>query len=154
MLTAAPPAVPKTHLPVDQRNRKYYTIHSSKNNAFTLKLGEEVRTAIVGFANIDDAFRIGNMIETHFVEKREWPDTTQTGTIFLPSGKIEDLSHIFIHQWTFDELKIECTRNILDMVSVDAIIEKKSAYSFSGNLYRFHADVDFYKLRFDEIYCL
>lgn len=92
------------------------------------------------------------MIETHLIEKKEWPDTTNAGNLILPEGRLSQLSYIFIRQWEFDELKLECTKNILDMISVDEVLKKKLSYSFEGNLFRFDATEDFYKNRFDEIY--
>lgn len=151
MLTAAPPARPRPAVQTNQKPRRYYTIHSNINNAFTLKINDDVRTAVVGFRELTDAVMIGTMIETHFVEKKEWPDTTKTGTLILPEGRLEDLAHIFIRQWDFDDLKMECTKNVLDMISVDGILKKKSSYSFSGNLYRFEAPFEFYQKRFNEL---
>ena len=152
MLATAPPSKPVTKIPVNQGNRKYYTIHSNSNNAFTLKLNENIRTAIVGFRDVEDAAMIGCMIETHYVEKKEWPVTTDVGVLVLPEGRLNQLVHIFIREWEFDELKVECTRNILDMISVNEVLKKKERYSFDGNLFRFEAPDDFYKMRFDEIY--
>lgn len=152
MLTAAPPSRPVSKLPVNQENKKYYTIHSNSNNAFTLKINENIRTAIVGFREVGDAALIGAMIETHYLEKKEWPVTTNVGTLILPEGRLSQLVHIFIREWEFDDLKVECTRNILDMISVNEILKKKERYSFEGNLFRFEAPDDFYKMRFDEIY--
>lgn len=152
MITAAPPKRPITKPPVNQRDRKYYTIHSHPNNAFALRLKDDIRTAVVGFRDLNDAVLIGAMIETHLIEKKEWPDTTNAGNLILPEGRLSQLSYIFIRQWEFDELKLECTKNILDMISVDEVLKKKLSYSFEGNLFRFDATEDFYKNRFDEIY--
>lgn len=152
MLTAAPPTRPVSKLPVNQRDRIYYTIHSHPNNAFTLKINDDIRTAVVGFRELEDAVLISTMIETHFLEKKEWPDTTHAGTLVLPEGRLEDLTHIFIRQWEFDDLKLECTKNVLDMISVDEILKRKLSYSFAGSLFKFQATDDFYRARFDEIY--
>lgn len=153
MTTVAPPVRPRPQLPTAQTNRKYYTIHSNKNNAFTLKLNEDVKTAIVGFKDIDDAVRIGNMIETYFVAHKEWPDMHEPGQLYLPNGRLEDLSRVFIQQWEFDDLKINCTRNFLDFISVEKIIPKNpSSYSLSGDMYSFSASFDFYRNRFDELW--
>lgn len=151
MLTAAPPARPQSAARTNQKARKYYTIHSNLNNAFTLRLNEDVRTAVVGFRDLDDAVLIGTMIETHFVEKKEWPDTTRTGTLVLPEGRLANLVHIFIRQWDFDDLKLECTKNILDMISVDEIARKSTSYSFEGSLFKFEATPEFYMKRFNEL---
>jgi len=76
----------------------------------------------------------------------------QIDTLILPEGRLTDLVYIFIREWEFDDLKFECTRNILDMISVDQILKKKSSYSFSGNTFQFSAPVEFYQNRFNELF--
>ena len=147
-----PPTRPRLNARTKQKPRKYYTIHSNPNNAFTLKINEDIRTAVVGFREITDALTISNMIETHYIEKKEWPDMAQIDTLILPEGRLTDLVYIFIREWEFDDLKFECTRNILDMISVDQILKKKSSYSFSGNTFQFSAPVEFYQNRFNELF--
>lgn len=152
MATIAPPARPRVQIPTAQTRRKYYTIHSNNNNAFGLKLNEDVRTAIVGFAELDDAVRIGNMIETYFIERKEWPDTQIPGSLILPTGRLEDLVHIFIQKWEFDDIKVNCTRNFLDFICVERIVPNNSTYSLNGNRYIFEAPTDFYRERLTELY--
>lgn len=106
----------------------------------------------MGFRELEDAVNISTMIETHYVEKKEWPDMSQTGTLILPEGRLDNLAHVFIRQWDFDDLKLECTRNILELISVDAILKKKSSYSFAGNLFKFSAPPEFYQNRFNELF--
>ena len=98
-------AVPFT--PVDFIDRKYYTIHSANNNAFTLKINEMTKTAIVGFHSSNDALFIGNMIETHYIEKKEWPDVREAGTLILPEARLKELAYVFIKEWEFEDLKYE-----------------------------------------------
>jgi hypothetical protein len=92
------------------------------------------------------------MIETYYIEKKEWPDMSSVGNLILPEGRLNKLAYIFVRQWEFDELKVECTRNILDMISVEEIVNKNTSYSLTGNMYSFEAPDEFYKARFDEIY--
>jgi len=56
--------------------------------------------------------------------------------------------------WDFDELKLTCTKNFLDMISIDDIIKRKAqgGYVFAGNAYSFEADPDFYRQRLAEIH--
>ena len=152
MLTALPPVRPVTRTPTNQKGRKYYTIHSNENNAFTLRVNDDIRTAMVGFRNVDDAVLIGSMIETHFIENKEWPEMANVGALVLPQNRLSELVYIFVRQWDFDELKLECTRNILDLISVDEIVNNNVKYSITGDLYSLDAPYDFYKNRFDEIY--
>jgi len=152
MATAAPPVRPRIQFSTDQASRKYYTIHSNKNNAFTLKLSEDVRTAIVGFAKMEDAVRVGNMIETYYIEKKEWPDLYGSNELVLPEGRLGVLAHIFIEQWEFDELKLTCTSNFLDFISVEKLTPKSNKYGLAGDMYIFQAPDDFYRARLAELY--
>lgn len=92
------------------------------------------------------------MIETYYVERKEWPDVSQIGTLILPEGRLADLAYVFVRQWDFDDLKLECTRNILDLASVDKILDNTSTYSFSGSLFKFSAPPEFYQNRFNELF--
>ena len=152
MATVAPPVPPRVKLPTTQTSRRYYTVHSNRNNAFTLKLNEDTRTAIVGFVKIEDAALIGNMIETYYIEKKEWPTLYGADDLSLPEGRLNNLSHVFVQEWEFDELKIICTRNFLDMVSVEKVVPRNAKYSLGGNLYIFDAPVEFYRDRLAELY--
>jgi hypothetical protein len=152
MATAAPPAPPRVKLQTAQTRRQYYTLHSNRNNAFTLKLNEDVRTAIVGFVKIEDALCIGNMIETYYIEQKEWPSLYRVEDLSLPEGRLNHLAHVFVQEWEFDELKINCTRNFLDMVSVEELEPRNAKYSLNGNLYIFDAPVEFYRERIAELY--
>jgi hypothetical protein len=121
------------------------------NDAFTLRINEKSRTAVVGFTKWDDAILIGKMMETHYIRKKEWPDMQSAGSLILPSAsEAQVLRILYIQEWEFDDLKLLCTRNILDMISVDDILDQKTSYSFSGNSYTFNAPTDFYRDRFEE----
>lgn len=151
-LVIAPPARPRSQPKTNQSNKKYFTIHSKPNNAFTLRVTEQARTAIVGFNSIDDAFFVSQMIETYFVHQKEWPETNKVGPLILPNSQVGDvLQYVYIQQWNFDDLKILCTKNILDMISVETIQIRKTGYSFTGNSYSFTAPIEFYKERFTEL---
>jgi hypothetical protein len=150
-----PPTKPRGFTPTKQKPVKYYTIHSNANDAFTLKIDETTRTSIVSFRQWDDAFFIGKMIETHYIQENEWPDTRQAGSLVLPNSRVGDiLKHVYIQEWNYDDLKVRCTENTLDMVTVDAILKKKSSYSFSGSQLTFDAPPEFYRMRFDQLFTL
>ena len=155
MAVAPPPMRPPVRLaPTDQTGQRYYTLHHNHNNAFTLKLSDQDKTAIVGFRKIEDAVRVGNMVETYFIDKKEWPDMHGTQELALPVGRLESLAHVFIQGWDFDELKFECTRNFIDFISVEQLAPKSTTYSLSGSLYKFEASDDFYRERIAELYHL
>jgi hypothetical protein len=139
--------------PTLDRPDKYYTLHSKPNDAFTLKMPYMKRTSIVGFKQWDDARHIGKMIETYFVHNKAWPDT-QSESLFLPNSQLgeRELEHIYIQMWEFEQLKVECTKNMLDMISVEEIVSKNnSAFSLAGDMITFNAPDEFYRLRFEEL---
>jgi hypothetical protein len=115
---------------------------------------EKSKTAIIGFHKYDDAMFIGKMIETYFIRQKELPDTKEAGTLILPSSdqKYDVLHYLYIQEWKFDELKLMCTRNILDVVSVQDIVNSKGGYSFAGVVYKFEAPIEFYQARYDELF--
>ena len=150
----APPVRPRGRAKTNQRPKTHYTIHSKPNDAFTIRPHEKSNTAIVGFHKYDDAMFIGKMIETYFVRQKELPDTKEAGTLILPISeqKVDVLNYLFIQEWKFDELKVMCTRNVLDMVSVQNIVNPRGGYSFAGVVYKFEAPIGFYQERFDELF--
>jgi len=150
----APPAKPRRLAKTIPKPRNFFTIHTQPNDAFTLKLHNDARTSVVGFKDWDDALFIGKMIETHFIREKEWPDTREAGSLILPNSTVGDvLNHIYIQKWDFDELKMTCTKNFLDLIGVEGIIKKKlGGYTFDGNVYKFSAEWDFYRLRLKELW--
>jgi len=134
-----------------RRPNNYFTLHSKHNDIFSIKIDECEKTTVVGFRNKSDAIFIGKMIETNFIQTNEWPETRNSGKLFLPKSEINHLNLVVVHQWDFEDLKVTCTANIMDMVSVDGIIDKDSTYRFSGNLFKFEAPVEFYQERFENL---
>ena len=149
MATAAPPVRPRAISRTNLGNRKYWTLHSGINNVWACRPGGAT-SSVVAFRNLDDAVLVGCMIETHYMNHKEWPDF-DASQITLPSAQIEDLKNIFLQKWEFDDLKLICTRNMLDMISVDEINKRQTAYSFTGSHYKFGADIIFYQNRFNEL---
>ena len=149
----SPPFRPAKMAQTNQRPKTYYTIHSHPNDAFTMKINEKQKTTIVGFKDFDDAILIGRMLETHYWRQKELPDMTRVGALILPNPDAGDvLHHLYVQKWEFDELKLQCTRNILDLLSVDHFKNTKAGYRFMGEIYSFEAnDFDFYRFRFEEL---
>lgn len=145
------PIKPKITITTDQDNLRLYTIHSNKNRAFGIKISEKYRTSIVSFKRWDDAFFISKMIETNFISKKEWPMSEEDGTITLPMSAIHDdiLRAVYIQEWDFNDLKLLCTSNFLDMISVDEIVTKKAKHMFQGHILRFEAPIEFYQARLE-----
>jgi hypothetical protein len=111
------------------------------------------RTSIVGFKQWDDAQHIGKMIETYFIHNKAWPDA-QSESLFLPNSQLgeRELEHIYIQMWEFEQLKVECTKNMLDMISVEDIVSKNGdTFSLAGDMITFNAPDEFYRLRFEEL---
>jgi len=155
-ITMPPPVKPRRASKTNQKSRKYYTLHTGRNDAFTLRVDEQSRTSIVGFTEWDNAMFVGQMLETYFIDQKEWPPTYEMGALILPSPQrpTDVLHHLYIQQWEFDELQLTCTKNFLDMISIDDILKKKSpsGYVFSGKTYAFEAPIEFYRERFGEIH--
>jgi hypothetical protein len=148
-IVLSPPIVKLSTL---RRDKKYFTIQSSPNHVFTLNIEKESRKSIVGFKKMDDALLIGQMIETYYIQENEWPDTSIVGQLILPKSRVDILRHLYVEEWNFEDLKYECTKNILDLVSVERLINKKTGYTFNGDQYKFNTSTDFYINRFNELY--
>jgi hypothetical protein len=155
-ITLPPPTKPRSSAKTNQKGRKYYTLHTTKNDAFTLRVNDQSRTSVVGFTEWDNAMFVGKMLESYFIDQREWPPTYEVGTLILPGpqGPYDVLRHLYIQQWNFDELQVTCTKNFLDMISIDDIVKRKAqgGYVFTGKSYSFTAEWDFYRRRLDEIH--
>ena len=149
MAVATPPIKPKSIARTNQSGHKYYTLHSGINNVWACR-PKDSSSSIVAFRNINEAVMIGCMIETHYINHKEWPDF-DLENLTLPTSRIDDLKNIFLQKWDFDDLKLVCTKNMLEMISVDEINMKSTSYTFSGNHYKFGADIDFYQKRFNEL---
>jgi hypothetical protein len=149
-------APPRPRPTLDRPPPAFYTIHSRPNNAFTMKLSEDTKTSIVGFKSYDAAYFVGQMVETNYTANQEWPNTDVTsGKIYLPRAPPDlQLSLLVIQGWDFDDLKLYCTSNLLDMISVDEITSGDGSFSFSGDRYSFSAPTEFYADRFNQILAL
>ena len=153
MLTVVPPPQrPYKLSKTNEKSNRYYTIHTHSYDAFTLKVNAKSRISVVGFKEKSDAIFLSQMIETHYTRYKEWPDT-RSEDFTLPNYYPEkQLEHVFIKEWDFETLKFECTKNILDMVSVSRIVTKRNGnFSLTGDVYKFEAPVDLYRLRFEEL---
>jgi hypothetical protein len=144
---------PRPRPTLDHSPPAFYTIHSKPNDAFTMKLSEDVRTSMVVFKSFDTAYFVGQMVETNYNMNKEWPNTdASSGILHLPRAKPDmALSLLVIHGWDFDDLKLYCTSNLLDMISVDEITSGDGSFSFSGDRYEFSAPTEFYQDRFNQI---
>jgi len=121
-----------------------------------MKLSENTKISVVGFKTWDDALFMGLMLESSYLTHQEWPNMNMTeGGLHLPTAKKDgELSILTIFSWEFEDLKVYCTSNILDMVSVDEIISTNDVHSLSGSMYEFSAPVEFYQERFNQILSL
>jgi hypothetical protein len=146
-----PPVKPSGKVRTSWGGRKYFTIHVHPNMAFTIRMNEESNTAIVGFKNPDNALLTGKMIEAYYMKANEWPDTT--GRIILPQPHGgDDLAFLFLRQWDAKELELTCTKNFLNMVSVENVENTKTGFNFEGQMYSFEATQEFYINGLNEMY--
>jgi hypothetical protein len=109
---------------------------------------KESKSAVVAFQRFDDAVLFGTMIETYFNYSQEWPDTD---LLMLPAPRVKELANIFLQKWEFDDLKLNCTINMLDMIGVEKILKARETYTFNGDHYIFDAPLEFYQNRFNEL---
>jgi len=148
---AAPPRRPLGRSIQTRRGGKFYwTIHTHPNNAFSVRVNENSKTALVGFKNVDHAILIGKMIETHYLVQNEWPSTD--GQLILPAPHDGDLNFLFLQKWDFAELKVECTKNFLSMVAIDNLETTKQGFNFDGKILSFEAPLEFYVVRLAELF--
>ena len=148
---AAPPRRPLGRSIQTRRGGKFYwTIHTPPNNAFSVRVNENSKTALVGFKNVDHAILIGKMIETHYLVQNEWPSTD--GQLILPAPHDGDLNFLFLQKWDFAELKVECTKNFLSMVAIDNLETTKQGFNFDGKILSFEAPLEFYVVRLAELF--
>ena len=148
---AAPPRRPLGRSIQTRRGGKFYwTIHTHPNNAFSVRVNENSKTALVGFKNVDHAILIGKMIETHYLVQNEWPSTD--GQLILPAPHDGDLNFLFLQKWDFAELKVECTKNFLSMVAIDNLETTKRGFNFDGKILSFEAPLEFYVVRLAELF--
>jgi len=154
MLSVAPPPVkPRGFSKTRQKPKYRYTIHSKPNDVFTLK-PEENRTAVVAFSRRDDALLFSRMMETFYIHQKELPFFGNNEQLILPSPVTKNniLDYLYIQKWEFEILKVECTKNILDIIVVEKLEDNnEGGYSISGHVYKLEAPPDFYKIRFEEL---
>lgn len=147
MATAAPPVRPKLVTLTNQKGRNYWTLHVGPNNIWATR-PNDAKSSVVAFRHLDDAVLVGSMIETQYIHNKSWPDI-DLGV--LPAPRVKELTNIFLQKWEFDDLKLTCTRNMLDMISVDDIHKTEYSFTFNGNHYIFGAPLEFYQDRFNEL---
>ena len=153
MLTLKPPP-PTRPVETNQAPRKFWTIHHTQNSVFGMRMREGVSTAVVGFAKIDDAILIGRMIDTYYETQKELPSMIEGGKLILPapSPESEVCRHIYIQTWDFDDLRVDCTKNILNLLTINGLKNTDTGLSVSGTLYMFEAgDYDLYRWRFEQL---
>jgi hypothetical protein len=149
ILIKPPPIKFKT----DRSSKKYWTIHHNANNVFGLTA--EPKTLVVGFARQNDAIMTGRIIENHFNAKKEWPDFREFPEITLQGGTDGPLDFLIAKQWEFDDLKIWCALNCLDLISVERMSKKhvnSATWQLAGNRYGFDAPTELYQERFEELF--
>jgi len=134
----------------------FFTLHTHENNAFALRLKDDMKMSVVGFRSRDSAESLAQKLELNYRRKKEWPGSDLSeGHLYLPANVPDvPLSMIDINEWEFEDLKYICTSNMLDLISVEEIISNGDEWSFAGNTYSFSAPFDFYKERFNQILTL
>ena len=146
----SPPRRPPRSIQTRRGGKFYWTIHTHPNNAFSVRVNENSKTALVGFKNVDNALVIGKMIETYYMTQQEWPDTS--GQLLLPPPHDGNLNFLFLQKWDFAQLQVECTKNFLSMVAIDNLGTTKRGFNFDGKMLSFEAPIEFYVARLEELF--
>jgi hypothetical protein len=108
-----------------QLPRTYWTIHTKPNHAFSLRFHEGQRTGMMGFGRREDALLVGTMIETHVLTRKAWPEMDHgQDALWLPAPESKNLSMLYLCTWSYDDIKLLCTRNMLDLIAIDKIVTK------------------------------
>ena len=95
----------------------------------------ESKTAIVAFKRERDAEYFGKTAESHYLNKREWPDFQNLS--FEPKNVLNELSLLTIVPWEDeDALRLFCAEYYFDMILINNISE---SFKINGNV--FHLDV-------------
>lgn len=150
-MTISPPIKPRSQPKVRRGGKVYWTIHTHPNHAFTVRVKDNSQSAIVAFKKYDDSVLVGQMIEKHYLIRKEWPETD--GTIILPTvSKLESLNFLFCRRWDFEDLKVTCTKNFMNMVSIDELDNTKNGFQFNGKILSFEAPAEFYIQRLYELF--
>ena len=119
-------ALPPVLTPVRERDviTHVWCVHSSSNHVFTLAPKPE-RRSIVSFVSADDAARVSDMINMHVEITRELPFVQHGDVLRLPSTKVSALhakqrllAHVFVERHAFEDLRVKCLGNGLDMLVV------------------------------------
>lgn len=153
-MLASPPVKPRGFSRTTQKGKSHYTIHSKPSDVFTLRTKED-RTAVVSFHRKDDALLMAKMMETYFKNEKSLPSVQTFGreeALYLPKVSDENLEYLYLDENEFDDLKIICTRHFFDMISVEKLKENKDGYSITGNVYKFEAPIEYYRVRLTELF--
>jgi hypothetical protein len=165
MLATPPPKkppgfrAPKT----GRTNKKYYTIHNFPNTLMAVKLfdHEHLNFCVVSFSNERDALLMGNVIENHRVQAREWPifnfADNQSDNAFRVvnyTGQTDVLNgNIYVQQWNeIDDLKFYCVSHFLDLITLNKLVPARDGFVMKGSTYKFEADQEFYTQRLEYLY--
>ena len=150
-------APPRPLLRTIEVPERFFTLHSTENNVFALKLKVDTLTSVVGFRNWTTAHFIAQKLELNYNRTKGWPETDASrGSLHLP-GEVSEahrLAMIDIKEWDLEDLKYICTSNILDLISVEEIRTEGDNHLLCGNIYKFTAPVEFYQTRFNQILSL
>lgn len=125
----------------EKHKKRIYTI-TNDNKIFTIKLNKDdfERTTLLAFNKKIDATKISYMLENHYNQTKDWPETllNPNSGFFLLSGEIVDdiqLSLLNIKSWDFVEFNNLCMQNLIDYLLISEIsINRSDAYNIKGQL--------------------
>ena len=125
----------------EKHKKRIYTINNN-NRIFTIKLNKNdlETTTLLAFTKKNDATKISYMLENHYNQTKEWPETllNPNSGIFLMSSEVIDnihLSVLNISSWDFVKFNNLCMENLIDYLLINEISKIRSdAYNIKGQL--------------------
>jgi hypothetical protein len=156
VISPPPPKIKKAK--TIPRSNKYYTIHSHSNNVFGVRIKDDTPTLMVGFKNYEDAYLMGRMLETYYVNNQDLPLACRINEFTLPASNesIIDLKHLSILHNDSKNLIAWCTLNFLDFLGVEEIIANNDTgkYTWDVSLCNIEPELQLCQERFNYLFDL
>ena len=134
----------------------YYTIHSTPNRVFGVRLAKDAPISVVGFKNYDDAYMMGRMLETHYLNQDNLPLPEEINEISLPaeSESVHDMRSLFLLHQDTDDILSACAANFLQFVGVEGKVLIDNRYTWDATTFNITQSDDYYRERLGELFNL
>lgn len=150
---------PRSIVPVKEKSRKWYTLHSGSNSVFAWTFEKSnLKTSTVAFARVHDARLMASMIESYISREKEWPNVSVADRTFTLFGaghvsQEEEQNFIEIKSWEYDDLRVFCAKSYLDMITLKKITRKSNdTFLLNGEFVTFDVPPEYYAQRLDYLF--